>query len=470
MIGIIAKREILHNIISLRFALSLLLILILMVVNGVVFNSKYKAALEDYSAEVNDMQRGLREAGSPSGIAGEEGQKKWNIYKHPNSIIFCAEGGSRDFPNSVRLTVNQIAGTEIRTRRNFMLPGFADMDWVYIFGIVLSFVAVLFTFDSISGERERGTLALILSNSIPRHTLLLGKYLGAIVSLLLPFSLGMLLNLLFLTAAGMPLQGGDWLKLSTIALISLLYISVFVLLGLLVSSFNSNSPISLLLLLLVWMLFVSGIPNASPILSRAIYKIPTTTEIQSKMKNAADEVFDRYTRDNIGSIGRSVPYNPALAESTRRWTFMRKEMVEAKQNIRRQHFNRSLQQAKLALNIARLSPVVTYRFAVEALADTGWKRHERFIKQAERYREELAEFIKSEDLKDKNSLRLHAYLEGAYLSSQKVTPNSIPIFSEKPIPFHQAVADAMLDIILLVLFNGVFFIGAQFSLLKSSVK
>jgi hypothetical protein len=49
-------------------------------------------------------------------------------------------------------------------------------------------------------------------------------------------------------------------------------------------------------------------------------------------------------------------------------------------------------------------------------------------------------------------------------------PDSIPIFSEKPIPFHQAVADTMVDIILLVLFNGVLFIGAHFSLLKSSVK
>jgi ABC-type transport system involved in multi-copper enzyme maturation permease subunit len=470
MISIIAKREILHNIISLRFALSLLLVLTLMMANAVIFKSKYKTALEDYSAEINDMQNQLREASSPSGIAGEAGQREWNIYKHPNPLIFCTEGGSRDFPNSVRLTVNQVADTEIRTRRNFMLPGFADIDWVYIVGVVFSFVAVLFTFDAISGEREKGTLALILSNSIPRHTLLLGKYLGAIASLLLPFVPGMLLNLLILIITGIPLQGGDWLKLSTIALISLLYISAFVLLGLLVSSFNRNSPISLALLLLIWMLFVSGIPNASPILSRAIYKIPTTTEIQKKMKDAQLEVLDRYTRDNLASIGRSVPYNPALAESTKRWTFMRKEMVEARQNIRSQHFNRSLQQAKLALNVARLAPFVTYRFAVEALADTGWKRHERFIKQAERYQEELAEFIKSEDLKDKNSLRLHAYLEGAYLSSRKIAPDSIPIFSEKPIPFRQVLANAMMDIILLVLFNGVFFIGAHFSLLKSSVK
>ena len=63
-------------------------------------------------------------------------------------------------------------------------------------GYVLSLIAILFTFDSISGERERGTLRLMLANSIPRHTVLLGKFLGALISISAPLTLAVLMNLL----------------------------------------------------------------------------------------------------------------------------------------------------------------------------------------------------------------------------------------------------------------------------------
>ena len=41
---------------------------------------------------------------------------------------------------------------------------------------MLSFLALVFTFDAISGEVERGTLRLTLSNSVARGTVLAGKF------------------------------------------------------------------------------------------------------------------------------------------------------------------------------------------------------------------------------------------------------------------------------------------------------
>ena len=68
-------------------------------------------------------------------------------------------------------------------------------------GYVLSLIAILFTFDLISGEREHGTLRLTLANSVPRHTVLIGKFLGALVSISVPFTLAILINLVFLSGA-----------------------------------------------------------------------------------------------------------------------------------------------------------------------------------------------------------------------------------------------------------------------------
>ena len=55
------------------------------------------------------------------------------------------------------------------------------IDWVFIIGGLLSLMALLFTFDAFIGEKERGTLRLVMAQSLPRHTLLLGKFLGAML-------------------------------------------------------------------------------------------------------------------------------------------------------------------------------------------------------------------------------------------------------------------------------------------------
>ena len=74
------------------------------------------------------------------------------------------------------------------------------IDWVFIFGVLLSLMALLFTFDAFIGEKERGTLKLVMAQSLPRHTLLLGKFLGAMLALAIVLSLSIVVNLLIVLA------------------------------------------------------------------------------------------------------------------------------------------------------------------------------------------------------------------------------------------------------------------------------
>ena len=92
-----------------------------------------------------------------------------------------------------------------------LLPNSTQMDWAFLIGVVLSFAAILFTFDAISGERARGTLRLMLANSVPRHVLLGGKFLGALISIGLPFLMAVLVNLFLLyTSGSIQLGKSDW--------------------------------------------------------------------------------------------------------------------------------------------------------------------------------------------------------------------------------------------------------------------
>jgi len=67
---------------------------------------------------------------------------------------------------------------QVKQQRNFLLPQFIHIDWIFLNSLILSFVALLLTYDCICGEKEGGTLRLMLAGAVPRHKLLVAKYLS----------------------------------------------------------------------------------------------------------------------------------------------------------------------------------------------------------------------------------------------------------------------------------------------------
>ena len=67
------------------------------------------------------------------------------------------------------------------------MPDFIKIDWGFVTAVLLSFMGILFTFNSISGEQEQGTLRLMLANSISRNTVICGKFIGAFFTIAIPF-------------------------------------------------------------------------------------------------------------------------------------------------------------------------------------------------------------------------------------------------------------------------------------------
>ena len=103
-------------------------------------------------------------------------------------------------------------------------PTATVIDWVFIITYLLSFIPLLFTFDALSGERERGTLRLCLANSISRPALLVGKFLGSLITVLIAFYFAVLFNLAIIsTESWTQLSGTDWGRVGLIVLIASCY-------------------------------------------------------------------------------------------------------------------------------------------------------------------------------------------------------------------------------------------------------
>ena len=457
MLREIIWRELLDHLQSLRFALTLLLVIVLMLTGSVLYIHDYRQQVVDYRENVsenlllleNKAERGLHAVVSygPNLL----------IYRAPSPLGFIAEGHEKDLPNAFAVDAFEMVGPQTILRRNYTLQRFDALDWVFTVGVILSFAAFAMTYDSISGEAETGTLRLCLSNSIPRATLLFGKYIGTIISLAIPLIIGVCMNTLIISLFGvLPFASTYWLQIGGVVLFSVLYISVFATLGLFISCLTRSSAVSLVLLLLVWVCFAVFIPRTGGLLASRLAELP---DEETVARRASDELHD--IRKRYGEGRFSLHWSPGepLTRAAR--------IADAQQAIYNEYRQQQLHQVKLAQNISRISPTAIYQIGCEALVGTGIKHYERFFKKAIEYRRNLLQFTYEEYPFNPNLFLEDA--ERQQLRETQMSLDKIPKFDDPASDFSTAFSEASLDISLLFLFNLVFFMGAFLAFMRYDV-
>ena len=153
----IAKREIYDNLNSLRFALTTILLLGLMLINAIVHLQEHPVRMQKYHDAVTESLNRLRSRTNLYNIAqGGPGY----LYKKPSSLHFCADGGEAFLADNVHggfyaWATDGLAGfwqldyMPATLNRQNIRPDTIKIDWGFVIGYVLSLIAILFTFDSI---------------------------------------------------------------------------------------------------------------------------------------------------------------------------------------------------------------------------------------------------------------------------------------------------------------------------------
>ena len=312
-----------------------------------------------------------------------------------------------------------------------------------------------------------------MSNPVPRDKIILSKYLSGMLTLMIPLLVGILLNLIIVRLSGVNFVSiGQWIKLLTFVGLSMLYLSIFILLGILVSSRSARSSSSIVLLLFLWVIIVMIIPGAGGIIAERFVEVPTRSEVERRIQEAQNEVWenrDRYGKDVgfwSGNINAKRNNPPARAR-------MENDKTAAKNRIQEQYMNSALAQISQGRNVTRISPTVMYQCASEAILETGVARISNLYGQLKEYRGTLRDFVMSVDRKDLDSLHLWVepqYIRRHVLSQKPVDFAAIPRFEEVNAPIASTLEGAMWDIGALVLLNLLLFMGAYISFLRSDVR
>jgi ABC-type transport system involved in multi-copper enzyme maturation permease subunit len=399
------------------------------------------------------------------------------IYRKPKPLSLCVEGYEKSFPNYVKFNIFTIGLPEVKGSSNFTLPHFSDVHWVFIISLTLSFLALVFTFDGICGEKEGGTLRMMLANTIPRHNVLLGKYLGAMITLCMPLFVGLIVSLVIATTSNIIyLSGLEWLKILVVVILSLLYLSIFVFLGILVSSRATGSANCMVVLLLVWVSLVILIPSLGRTASGMFSKTPTRVELNKKLFESERQIWD-----NEEKFGPNAGNSFADTNDPRMNLPARARLYNALSNTKNQivedHHNRMMAQALIGRNFTCLSPAAVYQRAAEAVAGVGIGRCANFYQQVKRYQKNLKEFVRSRDAEDPDSRHLifdednsRGAFDWSTISKKPVDFAAVPKFEEQDAGIGESLRLAVWNIGLLVLFNLFFFAGAFVSFLRYDVR
>ena len=468
MIWHITKREIYDNLNSLRFALATVLLLGLMLTNAVVHLREHPVRMQEYHDAVTKSLNRLKSRTNLYDIAQ---QGPGLLYKKPSALHFCADGGDVFLPDIVNggyysWTTSELNGfwrlayPPATLNLKNIRPDIIKVDWGFAIGYVLSLIALLFTFDAISGERERGTLRLMLSNSIPRHTVLVGKFLGALVSISVPFTLAVLINLLVIvTSRDVQLDPGAWSRLGIIFFIALLYTCLFLALGLLVSSRVQQSAMSLVILLLTWVFFVVFMPSTLASIASGFSTPMTYDEYLERREQLYNELWDEY--DNRPWHEHEFPMQKIQFGGE----YVTKEATQA-ERLSHEHLAQQIAQIRLTRSVTRISPTAIIQSLFEAFAGTGFNRYVQFVENIQRYAREYREFVTDMDRADPDSLHIIGVREG--MSEKPVSPDAIPTF-EDTLSLSRDFNAAAIDLLLLVLFFVVLSSGAYLAFVSVEV-
>jgi len=470
MLRDIIKKEIQDTIMSPRFVFTFLLCTILILLAVYTGINNYQAELKEHSAAVALNKKNLESQQSYGTLAGL-GTK---VNRKPQ-VLSAIVSGIWEAVGRVA-TVNVAFDpslTESKYSSNPIFAVFGPLDLSFIVKIVLSLFAILFTYDAIVGEKERGTLKLALSNRVPRDRLILGKAIGGFVSLLIPLVIPMVLGLLILMIyPNISLVGGDWFRIALIFLMFLLYLSVFFTLGLFISARTSRSSTSFLVLLFIWVTFVTVIPKASVMIAGQIKPIPSVHEITAQKDAYLQEIQKEaiaeqreYFKDNPRPDADKPEERKKWDDDVRKWAeeFQQRltgKIDERNAAIERDYQAKMRQQQGLAVNLSRISPASALMFSTMSLARTGINEHEKFLNSVRTYKPIFTKWVSEKQMRTLN-------IGG---DQPKPDLSDMPQHEFVPEGLADSVKRILPDLFLMIFLVILFFVGSYVSFLRYDVR
>jgi ABC-type transport system involved in multi-copper enzyme maturation permease subunit len=358
------------------------------------------------------------------------------------------------------------------------------LDLAFIVSTVLAVLVMIFSFNTVAGEKERRTLAQIMSNPVPHPTVVTAKMAAGSSLLAAAFLAGTVAGVLLLMAFGLNpfAQPGTVLPFSIAIGVSLFFLLVLYNLGLLVSSLTRSSVSAMVTLLAVWVGLAMVLPKASVIAARLVFPVKSQQVVDLE-KNQVRAQSGRELATSLKELTRTTPgikdmsmeeyfkqvraKNPVIeafekVQTERRAEFAARLNAEL-DRIEAEFERRRGRQATLARTISRLSPISCFTHVLTELAGTG------FVEE-NAWRETRSRFKQTVDREIASKMTGFTFGDVSYSSTDIDRSAPAPTFPPVLVPLEKRMAAVWPDLVLLGIYGLLFFAGAYGAFLRYDVR
>ncbi|MEM6317450.1 MAG: DUF3526 domain-containing protein [Bacteroidota bacterium] len=287
------------------------------------------------------------------------------------------------------------------------LVRFGEISAALILQLLVPLLIFFWGFGLIAGERETGTLRLILSQGVSWSELIMGKSLGLFALSLLLFVPTILLALILLFVGDFTTDG--LLSYGTLSISYLAYLFIMSLLAVWVSAKSQTSKNALIQLIGCWLFFTLLLPKLSQVAGQVFVPTPSQIEFDTVVEHELIKLGDSHNPDdphyqaikdsvlaanNVSSV-KELDFNYS--------GLIMREGEKLSTEVYRRHQAELMEQYQRQQNIvgwtAFLNPYIAMKNVSMALSGTDFHAFRNFQNQSEAYRYNLAQTMNNWQIK-----------------------------------------------------------------------
>jgi ABC-type transport system involved in multi-copper enzyme maturation permease subunit len=436
-------KELLETVKTVKFLVTFVAYLVFIPLALYTGQTQYEASYASYQQALTAFERSL------TGSVGALDVTVPALYR-PSALVILSRNMIPYFPSG--FTISAEHGMQISTASlppSLFEKIFGSFDLLFVVTVVISLLSVLLVYDSVSGEKEQGTLRLLLSYSIPRWKLVIAKFLGPFFASSKCIAVGYLVGLLVLLVTTDFALGSEMLvSVPIVMALTLAYCATSLLLGLAASVFTYRSTNSLLSAILLWMLLVLVVPRVGMLTAAALVPVPPPEQmslqeallrrdIQAQQNRELERIFDapNYQESRKPIVER---YEQKLAAAL-------KEQEDTQ-------FRQRDRQESLALLLSGLSPTTQLTRALTELSDSGYSALNQWIRDVRLYYATIAKSVYSRGFRDEIPN------QGVKMMYEPVNLSDLPRFTQSTRSMGERIRSIAFPFTLLLVFDLLLFI------------
>jgi ABC-2 type transport system permease protein len=301
-------------------------------------------------------------------------------------------------PVRMGTTLDMVKNLEIENPVNLQ-TGPLDVAFVVIFLLPIFILAM--TYDLLSSEKERGTLAMILAHPVSLRALVASK-IAARAAVLLAVVLGC--GLLALLTVGTALDSAEtWQRFGGWVVATLLYGVFWFALAVLVNVYGRSSATNGTILAGAWLVLVVIVPTVVSLVATTIYPAPSrmdlivaAREAQTEGEKSMDQSLNRFYSEHL----ETVPVGDQRAMDFLTLAQANAASIEKALLPLYEQFSAQItRQEALVQRFQYVSPAIMMQLALNEASGTSTGRYQDFLQQAFRFRKEWNSYFAERFLK-----------------------------------------------------------------------